>query len=363
MPEQLPGPPRAPRASPHQGKEGLTAADWPAEAGHGVLRIGMSEATGRPVSAGIDVSKAVLDVALEPGGQTWRATNDEAGIGRSVERLRAVGPELVVLEATGGMEVALAGALAVAGLPVAVVNPRQGRDFARSTGRLAKTDRLDAHVLAPFAERIRPEPRPLPDAAPRALAAVVTRRRQLLEMRPAEGTRRPSAPPALQRDLEEHIAWLTARIDQLNREVARLVEASPSWRAHEDLLRSCKGGGPVLATTLLAALPELGTLNRTQIAALVGVAPFNRDSGTLRGKRASWGGRASVRAALSMAALTAARCNPVVRAFSLRLRTAGKAKKVALTACMRKLLTILNAMVRHHARWAPDHHDMGLRAA
>jgi transposase len=323
----------------------------------------MSEATGRPVYAGIDVSKAVLDVAIEPGGQTWRATNDEAGIGSLVARLRAVGPVLVVLEATGGMEVALAGALAVAGLPVAVVNPRQVRDFARSTGRLAKTDRLDAQVLAHFAERIRPNPRPLPDAATRALEAVVTRRRQLLEMRTAEGNRRAGAPAAFRPDLDEHIAWLSARIDQLDRELARLVEASPLWRAHEDLLRSCKGVGPVVATTLLAELPELGTLNRKQIAALVGVAPFNRDSGTLRGKRAIWGGRASVRAALYLAALTAARCNPVVRAFYLRLLTAGKAKKVALTACMRKLLTILNAMVRHHARWAPDAHDMGLRAA
>jgi transposase len=192
---------------------------------------------------------------------------------------------------------------------------------------------------------------------------VVTRRRQLLEMRTAECNRRAGAPPALRRDLEEHIAWLTARIDQLNRELARLVEASPLWRAHEDLLRSCMGVGPVVAATLLAELPELGTLNRRQIAALVGVAPFNRDSGTLRGRRAIWGGRASVRAALSMGALTAARCNPVVRAFYRRLLAAGKAKQGALTACMRKLLTILNAMLRHHARWAPDHHDLGLRAA
>jgi transposase len=345
------------------GKEGLTAADGPTTERRGALRIEMSEATGRPVYAGIDVSKAVLDVALEPGGQTWQAANDEAGIGSSVARLRAVGPVLVVLEATGGMEVALAGALAVAGLPVAVVNPRQVRDFARSTGRLAKTDRLDAQVLAHFADRIRPEPRPLPDAATRALEAVVTRRRQLLEMRTAECNRRAGVPAALRPDLEAPIAWLTARIDQLNRELARLVEASPIWRAQENLLRSCKGVGPVLATTLLAELPELGTLNRKQIAALVGVAPFNRDSGTLRGKRAIWGGRASVRAALSMAALTAARCNPVGRPFYLRLLAAGKAKKVALTACMRKLLIILNAMVRHQTRWASAPSDIGLRAA
>jgi len=303
------------------------------------------------VFVGVDVSQAHLDVALRPSGETWHVAHDEPGIAALGARLRDLRPALVVLEATGGVEVPLVGALAAAGLPVAVVNPRQIRDFARATGKLAKTDRLDAVALARFAEAVRPEPRPIPDAAARALAALLARRRQVLAMLVAERSRRRVATPTLRLDLDEHIAWLAARLERLEGELAAAVRASPVWRAREDLLRSVKGVGPVLATTLLAELPELGRLDRKRIAALVGVAPFNRDSGTLRGRRTVWGGRAAVRAALYMATLSAAHTNPVLQAFYARLVAAGKAKKVALTACMRKLLVILNAMLRDGAPW------------
>ncbi len=283
----------------------------------------MSEATGRLVYAGIDVSKAVLDVAIEPGGQTWRATNDEAGIGSSTERLRAVGPVLVVLEATGGMEVALAGALAVAGLPVAVVNPRQVRQFARAVGQLAKTDVLDAHLLARFAEVVRPEPRPLRDAAAQTLAALVARRRQVVEMLVAEQQRLATMPAALRERVQEHIDWLREEREQLDAELGMQLRQSPVWRTTDALLRSVPGVGPVVAATLVAELPELGRLNRKQIAALVGVAPLNRDSGTLRGRRTIAGDRPAVRAALFMAALVASRRNPVIAPYYNKLRATG----------------------------------------
>ncbi len=259
----------------------------------------------------------------------------------------------IVLEATGGWEVALAGALATAGLPVAVVNPRQVRDFARSTGTLAKTDRLDAQLLAQFADAVRPEPRPLPDAQAQELTALLQRRRQLVEMLTAEKNRLTFAARRIRPQLQAHIEWLHKQLAQFDDDLRQLVRASPLWREKDDLLRSAPGVGPVLSTTLLAALPELGRLTRQQIAALVGVAPLNRDSGTLRGRRTVWGGRAHVRAVLYMSTLVATRHNPVVAAFYRRLRAAGKAPKLALTACMRKLLTILNAMLKHHTRWAP----------
>jgi len=307
--------------------------------------------TEAPVFVGIDISKARLDVALRPAGSLFTVPYDDAGIAMVVERLGALSPVGIVVEATGGLEVLLSGALATAGLPVAVVNPRQVRDFARATGRLAKTDRLDAQILAQFAEAVRPACRPLPDASTQQLAALLTRRRQLVEMLTAEKNRRGSAPQGMRSQIQTHIDWLAQHVAQLDRDLTTAVQASPIWRAHDELLRSVPGIGPVITRTLLAELPELGTLTRKQIAALVGVAPLNRDSGTFRGKRTIWGGRATVRAALYMGALVAARHNAVLKAFYQRLRGAGKAPKVALTACMRKLLTILNAMLKHRTPW------------
>jgi transposase len=302
---------------------------------------------------GIDVSKAQLDVAVRPSGETWTVAHDEAGLSGLVARLHTLAPVLIVVEATGGWEVALVGALAAALLPVAVVNPRQVRDFARSTGTLAKTDRLDAQSLAHFAEALRPQPRPLPNAQAQELSALLQRRRQLVDMLTAEKNRLPLAARRIRPQLQAHIAWLQRQISQFDDDLRELLRSSPLWRDKEDLLRSAPGVGPVLATTLVAALPELGTLTRQQIAALVGVAPLNRDSGTLRGRRTVWGGRAQVRTVLYMSTLVAVRHNPVLAVFYQRLRAAGKAPKVALTACMRKLLTILNAMLKHHTRWAP----------
>ncbi len=304
-----------------------------------------------PTFVGIDVANDRLDVALRPTGDRWAIAHDEAGIATVVSRLRARPPVLVVMEATGGLEIPLTGALAAAGLPVVVVNPRQVRDFAKATGRLAKTDALDVAVLAQFAEAVRPALRPLPDAAAQALSALLTRRRQLLEMRTAEQNRLAHASPPVRTRIRAHLTWLERELTRTDDDLTQAVRESPLWRAKDDLLRSTPGVGPVLATTLLASLPELGTLTRKQIAALVGVAPLNRDSGTLRGRRTVWGGRAHVRAALYMSALAAIRCNPAIRDFYQRLCAAGKAKKVALTACMHTLLTILNAMVKHQTPW------------
>ncbi len=303
---------------------------------------------------GIDVAKATLDVATRPGGERWSTPNDEAGISALVARLRPLAPTLIVLEATGGFETATVAAVAAAGLAVVVANPRQVRDFARATGQLAKTDALDAQILALFAERVRPEPRPLPDAAAQALDAVLTRRRQLLEMLTAERNRLGFATAApVRRDITQHIHWLERRLRDVDGDLEQAIHASPVWRAKENLLRSVPGVGPIVSRTLLGELPELGTLTHKQIAALVGVAPRACDSGTLRGKRLVWGGRAPVRAVLYMGALVATRCNPVIRTFYARLLTAGKAPKVALVACMRKLLTILNAILRTGTPWRP----------
>jgi len=307
------------------------------------------------VYVGIDVAKATLDVAVHPTGARWTTTHTEREVAGLVPRLTALDPALVVLEATGGLEGPLAGALAAAGLPVVVVNPRQVRDFAKATGLLAKTDALDAAVLAHFAAAVRPTPRPLPDAATQTLAALVTRRRQLVEMLTAERNRLGSAPRALRAEIQAHITWLQRRLGRLDDDLNEAIRTSPVWRAQDDLLQSVPGVGPVLSRTLLASLPELGRLNRKAIAALVGVAPLNRDSGTFRGRRMIWGGRAAVRAVLYMGTLVAVRHNPVLRAFYQRLRGVGKLPKVALTACMRKLLTILNAMMKHQHRWNPTH--------
>jgi transposase len=306
------------------------------------------------IFVGIDVAKAQLDIALRPTGERWALTNDDAGIAVLVPRLQAIAPQLIVLEATGSYQRAVVAALAAAGLPVAVVNPRQARDFAKATGQLAKTDALDARALAHFAEAVRPMPRPLPDTQADELRALLARRRQLVTMRTAEQNRLGSAPPRLQPDMQAHITWLNTRLTTLDDDLDTTLRASPVWREREELLRSVPGIGPVCARTLLLDLPELGTLNRQRLAALVGVAPLNRDSGTLRGRRTTWGGRAHVRATLYMSTLVAVRYNPVFKAFYERLRAAGKAAKLALTACMRKLLTILNAMVKHHAPWQPE---------
>jgi transposase len=301
---------------------------------------------------GIDVSKAQLDVSVRPTGERWHVRNTDEGIQDLVRRLGPLAPALIVLEATGGYELRVATALAAAPLPVVVSNPRQIREFARAVGLLAKTDRLDADALALFAERVRPTPRPLPDASAEELRGVLARRRQVVEMLTAEKNRLGSAPGPVRAGIQQHIEWLQGPLAALETDLRQRLRASPVWREQDDLLRTVPGVGPVLATTVLADLPELGQLNRKQIAALVGVAPFNRDSGTLRGHRTIWGGRAHVRATLYMATLIAVRHNPQLKEFYVRLRTAGKLRKVALTACMRKLLTILNAILKHRTPWA-----------
>lgn len=303
---------------------------------------------------GIDVSKATLDVAVLPTAETWRAANDPDGIDALVARIVGLAPALVVLEATGRYEAPAASALATAGVPVAVVNPRQVRDFAKATGRLAKTDTLDAALLALFAERVRPEPRPLPDAESEALAAILARRRQLITMLVAEKNRAHVAAPAVAKGVAKHVRWLEKELADVDDTLVLAIRESTVWRAKDDLLRAIPGVGRVLATTLLADLPELGRLDRREIAALVGVAPLNRDSGTFRGQRSVWGGRATVRTALYMAALAAARSNPPVKALYVRLVEKGKPKKVALVACMRKLLVTCNAVVRDGAAWEPN---------
>lgn len=302
---------------------------------------------------GIDVAKAMLDVAIGSDGEVVRVENDEAGIGRLIDRLGSMAPTLVVMEATGGYEGLVAGALAGKGIAVAVVNPRQVRDFAKATGVLAKTDRIDARVLARFAEAVRPEPRPLPTKEAKELEAFLSRRRQIVDMLTMEKNRLSiAATDRMKKDLKKHIAWLEEALRRADDDIDTAVRNSPAWREQEDLLRSVPGIGPVSARTMLAELPELGTLNRKKIAALVGVAPLNRDSGTSQGSRVCWGGRASVRQVLYMAAISAARSNPVIRRTYVALRARGKKHKVAVVACMRKLLTILTAMVRDQRRWS-----------
>jgi len=301
---------------------------------------------------GIDVSKAVLDVHVLPSAQAWSTANDAPGIAGLVARLGRAGNALVVMEATGGYQHEAAVELSRAGAAVAVVNPRQVRDFGRATGRLAKTDGISAEVLALFAERIRPPARFVSDEELELLGAFTMRRRQLLEMLTAEKNRQGVArAPEVRQELEDHISWLKKRLKDTDAKLDRAVRKSPLWRAKDEILQSTPGVGPVVSRTLIAELPELGKLNRKQIAALVGIAPFARDSGTLHGRRTVWGGRASVRTALYMAALVGVRFNPVLREMYQRLLAAGKLRKVALVACMRKLLVILNAMVRTGTEW------------
>lgn len=302
---------------------------------------------------GIDIAKDWLDVAWL-SGQTLRIDYTDEAVAGLTERLLADPPSLVVMEATGGLETAVASALAAAGLPVAVVNPRQVRDYAKARGRLAKTDRIDALILAAFAAAIRPQVRELPDEHTRALGELLARRRQLVEMRVQEKLRIQRASALQKASLREHIAWLDERISRLDIDLTHALRTSDAWRDKDDLLKAIPGVGSLTRATLVALLPELGTLTRRQIAALVGVAPFNRDSGKHQGDRVIWGGRAQVRRTLYMAAVSAMRCNPVIRAFYKHLRSQGKPAKVALTACMRKLLVIMNAMLKHHSPWSPE---------
>lgn len=300
---------------------------------------------------GLDVAKDTVELASEPAGVRGQFSTDDAGLRTLVAQCQAQPLTLVVLEATGGYEAPIVAALAAAGLPLVVVNPRQVRAFAKALGLLAKTDQIDARVLALFGARVQPAVRPLPDAATRALHAVLLRRRQLLDMLQAERLREARAQGSVRTNLRRHITWLRRSVDDTETQLQQHIMASPLWRVQDALLQSVPGVGPVLSSTLLAGLPELGQLDRREIAALVGVAPLARDSGTLRGRRTCHGGRASIRAALYMSALVAMRWNPVLRAFYLRLRAAGKPAKVALTAVARKLLVLLNAMLRDGEPW------------
>lgn len=300
---------------------------------------------------GVDVSKAVLDVAIGAGGTVWQLDNDKAGICELVRRLGHLKPASVVLEATGGYERAAARALFKAGLPVAIVNPRHPRAYARAIGRLAKTDRIDAHVLSQFGEIVRPRLVASDDVAREGLTGLEARRRQLVEMVTAEQNRLETAQPQVARGIRQHLGWLRKEVKQLDKEIAEGIHSHPEWSMRVEILRSVPGVGPVLSAAIIAGLPELGQADRRQIAALVGVAPLNRDSGTFRGRRCVWGGRAPLRSVLYMATLAATRHNPVIGGLYRRLCAAGKPKKVALVACMRKLLTILNAMLRAKTAW------------
>jgi transposase len=301
---------------------------------------------------GIDVSKKTLDVSAYPDAYRGQFNNDEAGRRQLVEVLQQRRSRLIVLEATGGLEFEITASLATAGLPVVVINPRQARDFAKALGLLAKTDQVDALMLARFAEAVKPEQRPIKNDSMRALEEVLTRRRQLVEMVTAESNRKLQVSSKMVKEIDEHIAWLKQRIKGADTDLGTTIKASPVWKAKADLLSSVPGIGPVTMCTLLAELPELGTLDRRQISALVGICPYNRDSGSFRGKRRIWGGRASVRSALYMAALVATRYNPIIKAHYQKLLATGKLKKVALVACMRKLLVILNAIMRNKTAWS-----------
>jgi len=303
------------------------------------------------VFVGIDVSKARLDVAARPGGHAFRVANDPAGLAELVGRLAPLAPALAVVEATGGYELAAVAALRAAGIPVAAVNPARARDFAKATGRLAKTDRIDAEALAHFAEAVRPEPRAVPDAEARALGELLARRRQLVQMRVSEQHRLPTASGAIRQGIRRHIAYLDRQIKGVEGDLAAAVKASPAWRERDELLQSVPGVGPQVSRTLLAELPELGSATGRQLAALCGLAPFNRDSGRRRGPRSIFGGRRHVRAALYQAALVAMRWNAPLKAVYAGLLARGKAKKVALIAVARRLLVILNALVRTGSPW------------
>jgi transposase len=303
------------------------------------------------VFVGIDVSKAQLDIAVHAQTTHWQTPNTDTGIAELVKRLQAMKPTLIVLEATGGFELRLVAELAASQLPVVVTNPRRVRNFARSIGKLAKTDKLDAQMLAHFAAVLRPEVRALPSDQEDQLTALLTRRRQMLEMLTSEKNRLHTIHPTMHAHVEEHITWLTQQLDVLDAEIDQFLQGSAVWQEKATLLKSVPGIGRITASTMLAMLPELGTLNRQEIAALVGVAPVNKDSGRKQGKRRIFGGRATVRSVLYMAALSATKHNPKIKKFYEHLLKQGKEKKVALTACMRKLLVIVNAMLRTKQAW------------
>jgi transposase len=306
------------------------------------------------VFVGIDVSKDQLDIAIRPGEVRFRESNNDSGIQALMARLLSLKPQLILLEATGGYEILAAASLRQAGLPAHIINPRQVRDFARSSGRLAKTDKIDAAVLAHFAEALKPDLRPWPDEQQQELAALMSRRRQLVEMLVMEKNRLAMTfSPRVRRSLQTNLQSLKEQLKELEQDLDDFIRQSLIWLEKDQLLQSVPGVGPLTSQSLLAWVPELGTLNRKKIAALVGLAPFNRDSGQMRGKRTIWGGRARVRPPLYMATLAACRVNPAIRAFYLRLLAVGKSKKLALTACMRKLLTILNAILKQQQPWCP----------
>jgi len=309
---------------------------------------------------GIDVCKATLDVAVLPGDQAWSVPNSEDGIQDLIANIKKLGsPKIVLMEATGGLERRALALLAAAGLPVTAINPRNARDFAKAIGLLAKTDKVDAKALALFALKIQPPCHPLPDEETRALQDLVVRRRQMVDMLSAEQHRLAAAQsPKVWRQITQHIAWLKKRIHIVDFDLDQTIKNSPAWRPKSDLLKSVPGIGSVTTSTIIGHLPEIGTLSNKQIAALVGIAPFNRDSGTVHGRRCIWGGRAAVRNVLYMATLAAIRFNPTIKAFYLRLRAVGKLPKVALVAAMRKLLTILNAMVRDKSSWRSPHAEI-----
>jgi len=305
------------------------------------------------VFVGIDVSKAALDVCVIPEIQEWHVSNDDTGIRGVVKRLKAIRPILIIMEATGGYQVPLSAALVKADLPAVVMNPRQVREFAKSRGYLAKTDKLDARVLAEYGQGNRPEVRPLKDEQTRELDALVNRRRQLKDMLTSEKNRLETSSKRVRRDVKAHITWLEKRVKDVDKDLASFIKSTPVWRDKDAIIRSVPGAGPVLSVNLLAKVPQLGIMNRRKISALIGVAPFNCDSGTFKGQRRIWGGIADVRRVLYMATLAAIRSNPVIRAFYARLVNAGKKRKVAITACMRRLLVIINAMVRNRTMWDP----------
>jgi len=303
---------------------------------------------------GIDVSKGTLDLCIEPAGETLHVEYDDKGISQVVKRLVGVSPTLIVMEATGGLEMRLASELSAKSLPVAIINPRQARDFAKATGQLAKTDLVDAATLAAFARAIRPAVRPIKGADTRALDDLVTRRRQLVDMRVQETLRLGTASKIQKKSLAAHITWLDKRITDLDDDLTKRLRASDVWKTKDDLLRGIPGIGAVTSLTMLAKCPELGQLNRREIAALAGVAPLARDSGKHRGKRFIWGGRADVRAVLYMATISAMRFNSRIKPFAERLKQAGKPGKVIIVACMRKLLTIMNTILKNNTPWSPQ---------
>jgi len=305
---------------------------------------------------GIDVGKTWLDVALWGNASVWRVPNDETGVAEIMVRVAELEPQLIAIEASGGYEQLLVQSLLVESLPVAVVNPTRVRALSKATGKLAKTDVIDARLIAEYAFKIQPEVLGPQEAQEIRLKALVSRREQLVAMRTTELNRLGTAHNSMRADIREHVEWMTARIQQLEAEIEQLVDSMPEWRVQAERLDSIPGVGLITATTVLAEMPELGKLDRQKIAALAGLAPFNRDSGQLRGKRRIFGGRKGIRRVLYMACMSAKRCNPVIRALFERLMKKGKVFKVAITACMRKMLTIMNAMLRDGANWRTLEH-------